>query len=53
MFSASSGEQFNQGKVEIICNKGLKIPKKFAPTNKKQMTTIFTFCDAYGDYSSH
>jgi hypothetical protein len=48
-----SGLQFDQGKVEIICRKGTKNPKKLAPSNEKQMTTILTCCDAFGNYLPH
>ncbi|XP_047141112.1 uncharacterized protein LOC124816120 [Hydra vulgaris] len=43
-----SGLQFDQGKVKIISRKGTKNPKKLAPSNEKQMTTILTCCDAFG-----
>lgn len=48
-----SGYQFDQGSVEIICRRGIKNPKKLAPTNEKQMTTVLTCCDAYGNYLPH
>ncbi|XP_065650287.1 uncharacterized protein LOC136078442 [Hydra vulgaris] len=48
-----SGSQFDQCKVKTICRKGTKNPKKLAPSNEKQMTTILTCCDAFGNYLPH
>ncbi len=48
-----SGLQLDQGKVEIICRKGVKRPKKLGPSNEKKMTTILTCCDAAGNYLPH
>ncbi|XP_065650286.1 uncharacterized protein LOC136078441 [Hydra vulgaris] len=48
-----SGSQLDQCKVKTICRKGTKNLKKLAPSNEKQMTTILTCCDAFGNYLPH
>ncbi|XP_065658622.1 uncharacterized protein LOC136083143 [Hydra vulgaris] len=50
---AESGLQFDQGKVKIICKKGTKNPEKLAPSNEKQMTTILTCFNSFGNYLPH
>ena len=48
-----SGLKFDQGKVNIVCRKGIKNQKQLAPTNEKHMATILTCCDAFGNFLSH